>query len=278
MARRRRISRRVITGVIALVIALGYAGWSHVEPLISQVDGSSSTASTTSSSSFTRLTGASTDASLLSSWSASTAPNYYKVTGKASIPSSQPAAGSIDYEGIDSMGRTGWVHGTITASMIEKSAGWRASFDSDVKDLAGWTNPETGKSNNGEATIVLTTTGKSYHGWFYNRSHLIADSLGGASSRKNLVTGTRMQNVGDNSSTPGGMAFTETQVRNLIKEKPATTVEYDVTPVYRGNEIIPRGVTVDVKSSDGSLDEHVVVWNYANGYAINYTTGVWSKD
>lgn len=38
--------------------------------------------------------------------------------------------------------------------------------------------------------------GLSYVGDFWNRSHLIADSLGGDALRVNAVTGTRTQNVG----------------------------------------------------------------------------------
>ena len=198
----------------------------------------------------------SSDADLLKSWSSSLAPNYYKVTGKSSFPSSTVKAGDIQYQGLDSLGRTGYAYGNLTYAMYEKSAGWRASFDSDVNGITGWYHQ--GKSNNGKASIVMDN-GRTYHGYFYNRSHLIADSLGGASSRKNIITGTRMQNVGDNSSNPGGMAYTETESRNLFKSNHDATILYYVKPIYQGNELVPRGTTIDVRSSDGSIDQHVVV-------------------
>ena len=117
---------------------------------------------------------------------------------------------------------------------------------------------------------------RPYRGYYVNRPPLTGDSLGGASSGKNITTETRTQNVGDNSANPGGMAFTETEVRNLFKANHGVTVLYYVNPIYFGNEIVARGATVDVRSSDGSIDQHVVVWNYANGHAIDYNTGRWS--
>lgn len=213
------------------------------------------------------------DATMLSSWSNDIAPNYYKVTGKASIPGTTMEPGIIEYQGIDGLGRTGYAHGNLTYDMYEQSAGWRAKFDADVSGVSGWY--AGGRSNNHETTIALDN-GRTYRGYFYNRSHLIADSLGGASSRKNIITGTRTQNVGDNSANPGGMAFTETEVRNLFKANHGVTVLYYVNPIYFGNEIVARGTTVDVRSSDGSIDQHVVVWNYANGHTIDYNTGRWS--
>jgi DNA-entry nuclease len=159
--------------------------------------------------------------------------------------------------------------------MIADSAGWRAKFDSDVDEIAGWKNPTTGKSNNRESTIALVGKTKVYHGYFYNRSHLVADSLGGAPSKKNLITGTRMQNVGDNSAHPGGMAYAESKVRSYMKQHQNVTTAYYVQPVYQGDEIVPRGVTIDMRSSDNHIDEHVIVWNYANGHTIDYHTGAW---
>jgi DNA-entry nuclease len=203
------------------------------------------------------------------------APNYYKVTGKAALPAQTVAAGQVEYQGFDSLGRTGYAYGNITYEMFEKSAGWRASFDKDVDGVTGWY--ADGKSNNGKASIVLDN-GKTYNGYFYNRSHLIADSLGGASSRKNIITGTRMQNVGDNSANPGGMAYTETEARNLLKSNHDVTILYYVKPIYQGNELVPRGTVIDIRSSDGSIDQHVQVWNYANGYTIDYATGKWAKN
>jgi DNA-entry nuclease len=105
---------------------------------------------------------------------------------------------------------------------------------------------------------------------------LIADSLGGRAIRRNLITGTRMQNVGANDGT-GGMAYTERKVVNYLYEHHNGSVYYSANPVYRGKELLPRSVIVDVKSSDKKLNERVIVYNAAKGYKINYKKGMVKK-
>ena len=227
---------------------------------------------------------AGSDAELLSSWDADRAPNYYAVTGGAVLPGDDALvpAGTIEYEGVDSLGRTGYAHGNITGKMIADSAGERQEFDGTADDISGWVNPRTGESNNGKTSIIMTSGNldkngdtRVYNGYFYNRSHLIADSLGGDATRVNLITGTRTQNVGDNSGSPGGMAYAEKQVREYLRDHRGVTCAYYAQPVYNGDELVPRGVTIDVRTSDDAVDEHVVVWNYANGHTIDYHTGAW---
>ncbi len=86
-----------------------------------------------------------------------------------------------------------------------------------------------------------------------------------------------MQNVGANDGK-GGMAYTETIARDYLKNNPNQTLYYSATPVYYQNEIVPRVVIVDMKSSDGSIDMEVEVFNSQKGYTIDYTTGAWSKN
>ena len=88
-----------------------------------------------------------------------------------------------------------------------------------------------------------------------------------------------MQNVGDNTGN-GGMAYTETKVRDFLDD-PANTdcgVYYAAEANYQGDELIPRTVTVDVRTCDGTIDENVIVDNIMPGYAINYHTGEWTKE
>lgn len=271
---------RIASAIVAIAMMAGLSACADTAdmggPSSTGTGDSSSSAGTPSAKSTDPQSSTATptsDATMLSSWSNGIAPNYYKVTSKASIPGTTMKPGIIEYQGIDGLGRTGYAYGNLTYDMYEQSAGWRAKFDADVSGVSGWY--AGGRSNNHETTIALDN-GRTYRGYFYNRSHLIADSLGGASSRKNIITGARTQNVGDNSANPGGMAFTETEVRNLFKANHGVTVLYYVNPIYFGNEIVARGTTVDVRSSDGSIDQHVVVWNYANGHTIDYNTGRWS--
>ena len=41
--------------------------------------------------------------------------------------------------------------------------------------------------------------------------------------------------------------------------------------LYVGDELIPRAVEVDMLSSDNALNEHVIVYNAAKGFEIDYS-------
>lgn len=197
-------------------------------------------------------------------WSEQDAPNYYEVVGPARI-GGELEPGTVEYASLDGLGRATQVRACVDAELAE--AGSSRSRD-DMSDLepSGW-------GHNREASIELPT-GKVYNGHFWNRSHLLAKSLGGAETLQNLVCGTRMQNVGANvGGVEGGMAYPETLARTWLYEHPDGFVRYEATPVYHGDEPVCRCVLVDVLSSDGTLDKRVVVYNAAKGYTIDYQTG-----
>ena len=191
-------------------------------------------------------------------WSEKAAPNYVVVIGKAKVKN-KPKKGKIVYAKLDKYGRTGKVVGNITYGMVKKSAGWRESIQ---VDPPGW------PANNSIQKIKLYN-GRTYSGYFWNRSHLLADSLGGKPKKTNLITGTRMQNVGANDGK-GGMAYTERKAVNWLKKHHKGTVFYAATPIYKGKEIIPRSVIVDIKTSDKKINQRVIVYNAAKGYSIDY--------
>jgi hypothetical protein len=109
------------------------------------------------------------------SWHAKKAPNYYKVTGRAKV-GKRPARGKMKYSKLDKRGRTRTAVGTITYKLVKRSAGWRESMDSSC-DPSGW-------GHNGRAQYTASDGQIRYHGYFWNRSHLIADSLGGHAVRQ----------------------------------------------------------------------------------------------
>lgn len=149
-------------------------------------------------------------------------------------------------------------------------------------------------------------SGIHYHGYFYNRSHLIADSLGGLPESNNLIVGTRFQNVGDN-HTAGGMGYPETLTRDFLDRQldnqplqPQTTdflrqlsqhtkkpiprtvdvptqptcdIAYKVTPIVYPKDTIPRQVDVDILSCDKSINQHIEISNTMPGFNIDYRTG-----
>lgn len=197
-------------------------------------------------------------------WSYTKYPLYYKVRGKAQT--TKIKVGDVNYSGFDSLGRTQAVTAKVTYQMVADSAGWREDMPAEADDISGW-------GHNCEVTVSLSN-GRIYNGYAFNRSHLLADSLGGHAVKENLVTGTRTQNVGNNDvSEPGGMAYTETLAREYLYKHHNGWIYYCATPVYKGNELVCRSVYVDIKSDDGSINQRVEVFNAMNGYKINYTTG-----
>lgn len=201
-------------------------------------------------------------------WDEAKAPNGYLVEGNA-VVNHEVAPGEYVYAGIDELGRTMQAYARITPSDYARELGEeRESFKSDADKISGW-------GYNQKCSLTFPS-GKVYNGYFYNRSHLIADSLGGTPARENLVTGTRFQNVGDNNG--GGIGYIEEKVRQwLASASESANVYYAVTPVYQGDELVPRSVFVDVLTSDGIIDEHVEVFNVSgdvnNAYSVDYSTG-----
>ena len=106
--------------------------------------------------------------------------------------------------------------------------------------------------------------------YLYNRCHLIGFQLTGENSNtSNLITGTRYMN------TEGMLPF-ENMVADYIKET-GNHVLYRVTPVFRDNELVARGVLIEAKSveDDGEgISFCVYVYNNQPGVEIDYRTGL----
>lgn len=174
--------------------------------------------------------------------------------------------GSIIYSSIDTMSRTHAVRARLNNENYFNGKRERE----DISNIfpSGWTN--------NQKVLLSFADGTTYKGYFYNRSHLLAHSLGGADKSYNMITGTRPQNVGKN-NMKGGMQYTEMLAHDYLKNHKDGDVYYIATPLYQGNELVPRSVVVDMKSDDGSLDMEVEVYNAAPGYSIDYTTGEYQK-
>lgn len=195
----------------------------------------------------------------------STAPEYYKVIGSAKIETRAEGA-SYKYDNVNDKPLA--VTSKITSKIFEKE---KTEKREPIKvDPAGW--------GHNEKVVIPSTIGsiKDYKGYFWNRSHLLADSLGGEPTKENLITGTRCQNVGLRNNQ-GGMAYCENKVRKYLNTHKNSYVYYNVTCKYTSNEIIPRKVIVDMLSEDSSINERVEVYNTANGFKINYNTGEFKK-
>lgn len=207
-------------------------------------------------------------------------PDYYRIIDKPCDVDVELPAGVIQYGEPDELGRTTRVVANVTPDMVEESKGWRAGFAADADDISGW-------GHNGKASIPLGD-GRTYNGWFWNRSHLLADALGGyersydadgnldtdacKTGRRDLICGTRTQNVGANDGK-GGMQYFENAAVGFLEENPQCSVWYSARPVYEGDELVPRSVIVTMRSCNGRLDLCGEVFNAAEGYVIDYSTG-----
>lgn len=105
-------------------------------------------------------------------------------------------------------------------------------------------------------------------GWLYNRSHLIGYQLTGQNNNfKNLMTGTRSLNAPE-------MVTYENQVADYLKANSSHYVRYEVTPVFKGNELLARGVQMrgqSVGSDDVSFN--IYIFNVQAGMTLNYNDG-----
>jgi DNA-entry nuclease len=84
-----------------------------------------------------------------------------------------------------------------------------------------------------------------------------------------------MQNVGSNRNggESGGTGYCEGLARNWLDAHHDGTLLSSAVPVYLGSELVCRSVVVDLRSSDGTLDQRVEVYNAAAGHEIDYETG-----
>ena len=105
-------------------------------------------------------------------------------------------------------------------------------------------------------------------GWLYNRSHLIGYQLTGQNNNpKNLMTGTRSLN------SPEMLAH-EMDIAYYLKQSSSHYIRYRVTPVFRGDELLPRGVQMEAQSvGDNSVHFNVYIFNVQEGVTLNYNDG-----
>ena len=104
-------------------------------------------------------------------------------------------------------------------------------------------------------------------GYLYNRCHLIAYEIGAENAnKKNLMTGTRYLNI-------EGMLPWENKVASYIK-KTKHHVLYRVTPIYKNNQLVARGVLLEGESvEDQDIQFCVYCYNVQPGITIHYEDG-----
>lgn len=114
----------------------------------------------------------------------------------------------------------------------------------------------------------------------YNRGHLIAYSVsagidqdgnynpdnqsGDQNNPKNLFTQTAFSNQKI-------QIIFEGKVRNALKQ--GNKVIFQATPIFRGNELMARGINLQAISLNNNLDFNVYIYNVQPDYVFDYNNG-----
>ena len=105
--------------------------------------------------------------------------------------------------------------------------------------------------------------------YLYNRCHLIGYQLTGENANeRNLITGTRYMNV-------DGMEPFESEVAQYVRST-GHHVLYRVTPIFKGRELVARGVHMEAESVEDhgrGIRFNIYCYNVQPGVKINYATG-----
>lgn len=178
--------------------------------------------------------------------------------GKSTLNPSSWTENKVIYSNLDSLNRTSNPNTGFLEARNKANESLRVR---QTVDPTAWHN------NHGQTQI-------------YNRGHMIAYSVsagisqngnydpnstsGDQNNPKNLFTQTAFSNQ-------KLQTIYETKVRQAIES--GKKVIYQVTPIFRGNELMARGVNLQAISTDGQLNFNVYIFNVQPGYTFDYANG-----
>ncbi|HFI0402921.1 TPA: DNA/RNA non-specific endonuclease [Streptococcus suis] len=148
----------------------------------------------------------------------------------------------------------------------------------------GWHNYKIAYGNQGKKS------------WLFNRGHLIGYQFSGLTDEgKNLVPLTAWTNSGNYKGTDDsnfeGMLYYENRLDSWLANHPHFWLDYKVTPIYSGDELIPRQISlqyvgldesgylinINLDSPKESVDGYgittVILDNYSKNATIDYLKG-----
>lgn len=160
----------------------------------------------------------------------------------------------ITLSNLDRLGRAGTAEGSFCKSVLVYNG--RA----DMSNLypSGW-----------KQKVYSTSITLSDSETLYDRSHLLMEALSDNSSIENLITGTRQLNK-------LAMLTWENKIVDCIEANHNIHVLYRVTPDFRDNELVCRGVILQAQSVEDNgalLNFKVYCHNREHGITIDYQTG-----
>ncbi len=184
---------------------------------------------------------------------------YLKVNGNKSTLNT--AAWKRSYGNLDNLNRTTMVTGylerrNLIRSSTRTSQDWRPT---------GW--HQKAVSVNGRRIEILNRghlLAYSITGKFNKNGQYDVNELGSLDNPKNLSTQTEFSNQKT-------MQLFEERVRNTLEAN--KRVIYQVSTVFKNQDLMPIGYHLQALSTDKSLDFNVFVWNVESGVKFDYTTG-----
>lgn len=169
----------------------------------------------------------------------------------AFLPEEIAAEDFVTYSELDSLGRAGQALACVSRSSLP--TGLRE--DDEALLPVGWVRARYDGVINGR--------------WLYNVCHVISPALSGSGTApRNAFTGTRCLHT-------EGMRLYEDRIADYIS-RTTNHVMYRVTPVYRGDELVPAGVQMEaysVEDEGRTISFNVFLYNVQPGIAIDYRDG-----
>ena len=162
--------------------------------------------------------------------------------GKSTLDAREWSGPKIDFADLDNQNRTG----VATAFLDKSNYGKSEGREGQTWAPTGWHNQA--KKVNGKRVFPQ------------NRGHLIA---------KNLFTQSAYSN-----QRP--FQTFEEKVRTSLKN--GSKVTYRVQPVFRGSELMARGVWAQAVSDTGDINFNIYLYNVEPGVAFDYNSGQSSLD
>ena len=204
---------------------------------------------------------------------------------KKSVPTSSNAGSpanlaSLNYTGEQEITINGNKPGFSAAELSTSRGAWESYGNLDGQNRVTTANAMLSQKlmpTSDRTALTWDPTGwhnkRTAHGWLYNRSHLIGFQLSGENNNpKNLMTGTMSLN------NPL-MLVHEDDLAAYIKASSQHLVRYQVRPVFRGNELVARGVQLRAQSvGSNAIAFNVYIFNVEAGYKIDYNTGYSTKE
>ncbi|MBS9336540.1 DNA/RNA non-specific endonuclease [Fructobacillus papyrifericola] len=200
---------------------------------------------------------------------------------KQSFPGNKSKLNPVDglaLSNLDSLGRSGQANFVASKKAMDKVTKRPSQIPKSVRP-SGWNQNDHfngtfwvgGSHNNPKVSLG----GSKQALW--NKSHIVGYQFFGMATMvtENMTTGTRVENAYPGQLVP------EDDILYALKEHPNITIRGQVTPVYSGNELVPRGVHYMAKSVEdngATLNLNYWIFNVQPGITINYQTGAATVD